>query len=145
MSIFGGDYKGRKNLPIFDMMTGYFPKALREVTRVCVGGNVQHNPGEPLHWSRGKSTDQLNTAVRHLIDHKLGEVFDESDTPEILAAVNAVGDLEDERLYHLAKAAWRVLAALELTIEEQEKLSKARREERLLRMEIDKLRGYPSV
>lgn len=117
MSIFGHDYQGRKNLPIFHLITRYFPKALVEVTRVCVAGNAQHNPELALfdiNWSRGKSTDQLNTALRHLMDHAISGPLDE-EPPEVLAALG----LEDgDSTYHLAKAAWRILAALELQIEE---------------------------
>lgn len=118
MSIFGHDYKGRKNIPIYFFLTRYFPKALVEVTKVCVAGNAQHNPELALtdiNWSRGKSTDQLNTAIRHLMDHAIDGPFDQ-EPPEVLAAI---GD-EQPGTYHLAKAAWRVLAALELEIERQE-------------------------
>lgn len=116
MSIFGHDYKGRKNIPIFHLITRYFPKALVEVTRVCVAGNAQHNPELSLfdiNWSRDKSKDQLNTALRHMMDHATSGPLDE-EPPEVLAALG----LEDgDSTYHLAKAAWRVLAALELEIE----------------------------
>lgn len=119
MSIFGHDYKGRKNLPIFHFLTRYFPKALVEVTRVCVAGNAQHNKDLELfdiNWSRGKSTDQLNTAMRHMMDHAISGPLDE-EPPEVLAAL---GLAEGESTYHLAKAAWRILAALELQIEEDQ-------------------------
>lgn len=94
----------RKALPIFDGVIMYFPDAVAAVSEVSVAGNEQHNPGEPLHWARGKSMDQFNTALRHMIDHKRGRVFD----------VEKSG----KRTRHLAKAAWRVLAALQLSIEE---------------------------
>lgn len=116
MSVFGHDYKGRKNIPIFSFLTRYFPKALVEVTRVCVAGNAQHNPELPLtdiNWARDKSTDQLNTAMRHMIDHATSGPLDE-EPPEVLAAM---GLEPGESTYHLAKAAWRILAALELEIE----------------------------
>jgi hypothetical protein len=77
----------------------YFPEALLAVAAVSKAGNDQHNPGERLHWARGKSMDQMNTAMRHMMDHGMGEVF----------------DTDGQR--HLAKAAWRILAALELSIE----------------------------
>lgn len=118
MSIFGHDKQGRKNLPIFFFMTRYFPKALVELTRVCVAGNAQHNPELPLfdiHWARDKSTDQLNTALRHMMDHEISGPFD-TEPPEVIAAINTLyGD--QHSTYHLAKAAWRILAALELQIE----------------------------
>lgn len=118
-SIFGHDYQGRKNLPIFSFLTRYFPKALVEVTKVCVAGNAQHNKELALtdiNWSRGKSTDQLNTAFRHMMDHATNGPFDQ-EPPEVLAAIGAD---ESTGTYHLAKAAWRILAELELTIERQQ-------------------------
>jgi len=95
------DDKARKALPIFDGVIMYFPLAMAAIAEVSRIGNEQHNPGEPLHWARGKSMDQFNTALRHLIDHASG-VRRDSD-----------GSL------HLAKAAWRVLAALQLDLEQQ--------------------------
>ena len=93
------DYDARKRLPIFDGVLMYFPDAVAAISEVSRLGNEQHNPGEPLHWARGKSMDQMNTAVRHLMDHGTGGRY----------------DADGGR--HLAKAAWRVLAALQLDIE----------------------------
>lgn len=95
------DNASRKALPLYDGTWGYFPDALVEVARVSQIGNEQHNPGQPLHWAREKSTDQINTAFRHLFDHQQGVIMDTDTT------------------YHLAKAAWRLLAELQLTIEEE--------------------------
>lgn len=97
------DDKSRKgDWPLWDFMFGYFPKAWLQVVRVAVEGNKQHNPGEPLHWARGKSMDQLNTAFRHLFDYGTGT---KKDT---------------DGQYHLAKAIWRLMAQLQLEIEEEE-------------------------
>ncbi len=117
-SIFGHDYKGRKNIPIFSFLTGYFPKAMVEVVKVCVAGNAQHNPESALtdiHWSRQKSTDQLNTAMRHMMDHATTGPID-PEPPEVLAVIGA----ENGGTYHLAKAIWRLAAELELTIEKRD-------------------------
>jgi hypothetical protein len=113
MSIYGDDAAERKMFKVFTVLCHYFPKAIREVTRVCVG-NAQHNPGEPLHWARGKSMDQMNALFHHMVDHELGEVFDKTDSPEVLAAVGG------KPLYSMAKGAWRALAELELAIEREE-------------------------
>ena len=116
MSIFSDDPEARKNIPLYFFLTRYFPKALVQVTKVCVAGNVQHNPElapTDINWARGKSTDQLNTAMRHLMDHATQGPFDQ-EPPEVLAAID-----QPEGTYHLAKAAWRILAALELEIEAQ--------------------------
>ena len=101
MSVFGHDYKGRKRVPIFDGVLGYFPAALAELAKVSFEGNRQHNPGEPLHWARGKSSDNMNTALRHMVDHFY-------DAPQ-----------DEDGAYHLAKAAWRILAELQLHLEER--------------------------
>lgn len=110
MSLFPTDDAGRKMLPVFKMITRYFPKALREVTRVCVANNVRYNPERDpadINWARGKSPDQLGSAFRHMLESEVdGKVFEE--------AANG------ERLYVLAEGAWRMLAALELEIERQE-------------------------
>jgi hypothetical protein len=95
------DDKSRKALPIFTWLTEYFPDAILELVKVSVAGNEQHNPGEPLHWARGKSMQQMDTAFRHMWDHKRGQVMDVDGQ------------------YHMAKAAWRCLAELQLTIERE--------------------------
>lgn len=104
------DYDARKALPLFTFLTEYFPDAILEVTKVSVAGNVQHNPGEKLHWARGKSMDQLNTAMRHIFDHGMGNVYD-NEPPEVLACIGEDGTM------HLAKAAWRLLAEIQLICE----------------------------
>jgi hypothetical protein len=79
----------------------YFPDAIMAVAEVSRIGNEQHNPGQPLHWARGKSMDQFNTGLRHTMDHRMGQRYD------------------SDGARHLAKAAWRALAALQLDIEEE--------------------------
>jgi hypothetical protein len=96
---FGTDYKGRKDVMVFDGVLMYFPDAIAAVAMVSKLGNDQHNPGEKLHWARGKSMDQMNTALRHMMDFGTGELKDVDGA------------------YHLAKAAWRILAQLQLSIE----------------------------
>jgi hypothetical protein len=94
------DDNERKQLPIFRGPLMYFPDALLALAYVCKVGNDQHSPGEPMHWAREKSTEQLDTALRHMMDHGLGNVRDIDGT------------------WHLAKAVWRLLAELQLTIEQ---------------------------
>lgn len=91
----------RKRLPIWSGVLMYFPDAIAAVADVSFKGNEQHNAGEPLHWARDKSTDQLNTAQRHMMDHGMGNRY----------------DVKGDR--HLAKAAWRILAELQLDIEKE--------------------------
>ena len=90
--------KARKNTPIYSGVLKYFPLALAEVAKCSKVGNDQHNPNTPLHWDRAKSGDELDALTRHLIDHS----NDPTD--------------EDGQL-HLAKVAWRALAALQKHLE----------------------------
>lgn len=99
MSIIKGDAKQRKGLPIATGVIDYFPRAFAAIAEVSRIGNDQHNPGQPLHWSKEKSYDHANTAVRHLIDR---------------------GTLDSDGARHSAKAAWRVLANLEIEIQAEE-------------------------
>jgi Domain of unknown function (DUF5664) len=86
----------RKKYPIATGVLDYFPAALLEVAKVSYIGNQQHNPGQPLHWARGKSMDQEDTTIRHFLER------DDKDT---------------DGTYHLAKAIWRMLATLQLRLE----------------------------
>jgi hypothetical protein len=86
----------RKDTPIFTGVLDYFPAALAEIARVSKAGNDQHNPGQPLHWARGKSNDHADCIVRHLMDR---------------------GTFDDDGQRHSAKGAWRSLALLQEEME----------------------------
>lgn len=86
----------RKNLPVATGFLDYFPKAAAYVAFVSKLGNEKHNPGEPLHWARGKSDDHADCVARHLIDR---------------GKFDATGVLHDGML------AWRALANCELALE----------------------------
>ena len=58
----------RKNVPLFSGCIAYFSAALAGVARHSKRGNDKHNPGQPLHWSRGKSNDHADCVARHLLD-----------------------------------------------------------------------------
>ena len=96
--LFSGDPATRKKYPVYSGVLAYFPAAIAEVSKISYLGNQQHNPGEPLHWARGKSTDQEDTMIRHIMDH-------------------ANNPLDTDGSYHLAKACWRLLAHLQLFLE----------------------------
>lgn len=49
-------------------LLAYFPAALAGVARHSKLGNDKHNPGEPLHHARGKSSGHADCLVRHLVD-----------------------------------------------------------------------------
>jgi hypothetical protein len=86
----------RKARPLWSGVLRYFPDALLEVARVSAAGNEQHNPGEPLHWDRRKSTDEADALARHLLQ---------------------AGELDADGLRHSAKVAWRALAMLQKELE----------------------------
>jgi hypothetical protein len=88
--------KARKETPICTGVLDYFPKALAEVARLSKSGNDKHNPGQPLHWDREKSTDHADCIVRHMIDR---------------------GTLDEFGFLHEVSVAWRALAQLEVALE----------------------------
>ena len=90
------DSAARKRIPIVTGLLDYFPDALIAVAEVSFVGNEKHNPGEPLHWARGKGGNNIDEAGRHIVER---------------------GKVDDDGLRHLAKAGWRILAALQLEIE----------------------------
>lgn len=96
------DAKRRKQQPVALGFMAYFPRAMKEVAKVSWVGNEQHNPGEPLHWAKEKSTDDIDAGERHLLDHLQGN------------------PLDSDGMYHLAKHAWRAMASLERFLEEQD-------------------------
>lgn len=96
MNILPEDSAERKAIPLASGVLDYFPNALAAVAQVSKAGNDQHNPGQPLHWSRGKSTDHADTIVRHLVDR---------------------GKVDSDGQLHSAKVAWRALALLEEELE----------------------------
>jgi hypothetical protein len=93
------DAAARKGVPLAEGLLYYFPNALAAVAAVSKSGNDQHNPGQPLHWSRGKSNDHADCIVRHLID---------------------AGTMDKDGHRHTAKVAWRALALLQEELEREE-------------------------
>jgi hypothetical protein len=90
------DSQARKESPIARGLLGYFPRACAAVANTSWVGNEKHNPGEEMHWARGKSTDHADCIVRHLIER---------------------GGIDTDGLRHSAKVAWRALALLETELE----------------------------
>lgn len=86
----------RKQIPIATGVLDYFPAALAEIAKVSRAGNDQHNPGQPLHWAREKSTDQADTILRHFLER---------------------GTVDTDGMRHTAKMTWRCLAMLQLELE----------------------------
>lgn len=88
----------RKEYPVTTGCLDYFPDALAMVSHVSYKGNQKHNPGQPLHWARGKSSDHADCVGRHLIER------DGIDVGDIL---------------HMANLCWRALALLQETLEKE--------------------------
>ena len=65
------DSAERKTYPMHTVIAGYFPAALAAVAHHSFVNNERHNPGEEMHWSRGKSDDHLDAAMRHLVEGDL--------------------------------------------------------------------------
>jgi len=86
----------RKKYPVASGVLDYFPDALVALSNVSWRGNEQHNPGQPLHWARGKSSDESDTMIRHFLQR---------------------GSLDSDGIRHSAKMVWRALAILQKEIE----------------------------
>lgn len=97
MPLFPQTSAARKNLPVTEGVLDYFPDAIAYVAFVSKCGNDKHNPGEPMHWARGKSDDHANCVARHLIER---------------------GTYDGDGLLNDGTLAWRALANLQLKLEE---------------------------
>ena len=89
----------RKKYPVATGLLDYFPDALLAVANLSFVANEQHNPGQPLHWARGKSTDEADTMLRHFLQR---------------------GTVDTDGIRHTAKIAWRALALLQKEIESEQ-------------------------
>lgn len=67
-SVLPHDSAERKTYPLYSVLFGYFPAAMAELAKHSYESNEKHNPGEELHWSRGKSDDHADAALRHLVE-----------------------------------------------------------------------------
>ena len=89
------DSAARKKIPLATGCLDYFPDALAAVAELSYIGNEKHNPGEPLHWARGKSNDHPDCLMRHFLDR---------------------GKMDGE-VRHSTEVCWRALAILQLELE----------------------------
>ena len=93
----------RKKFPVATGVLEYFPDALVAISEVSYNGNEQHNPGMTLRWTRGKSSDEADTCMRHFLQR---------------------GTRDTDGVRHTAKAAWRLLAILQKEIEAEQETAK---------------------
>lgn len=97
------DAKARKQIPIARGVLDYFPTALAMIAVVSKVGSDQNNPGEPMRWSREKSSDDADALIRHFLER---------------------GTIDTDGLPHTAKVAWRALAMLQKELEEHPEFTK---------------------
>lgn len=90
------DSKQRKMMPVVSGVLDYFPDAISAVAYVSYLGNQKHNPGEALHWARGKSDDHIDCLGRHLLSRD---------------------GVDQDGIMEFAEMVWRAMAALQLHIE----------------------------
>lgn len=85
----------------FQGFVKYFPDAIAAVALLSKIANDQHNPGQPIHWAKEKSKDELDSLMNHLLDiASKGELSRDAD--DVLDAV---------------KVAWRGMANLQRLID----------------------------
>lgn len=95
------DALARKNIPVYSGFIKYFPDAIVEVAKLSKVGNDQHNPGQPLHWAKEKSSDELDALMRHMIDEASGVPVD------------------TDGIDHAVKVAWRAMANLQRMLDKR--------------------------
>ena len=96
----------RKEVAVARGLYAYFPDALALIARHSVRSNEKHNPGQPVHWSREKSSDHEDCIARHSIAVAVDENSLDGGEPHIICR------------------AWRALAALQVWAEKQHREGK---------------------
>jgi hypothetical protein len=89
----------RKTYPIASGVLDFFPDAIVALANLSHRATKQHHPGQPIHWERGKSNDDSDTALRHFLQR---------------------GTMDTDGTRHTAKFAWRALAILQKEIESEQ-------------------------
>lgn len=92
MNILPENDNDRGDILLATCLLDYFPNACAAVARHSAKSNEKHNPGQPPHWARDKSTDHRNKIARHLVD---------------------AGGFDKDGNRHSVAIAWRGLALLE--------------------------------
>ena len=91
------DPQTRKEIPVYSGFVCYFPDAMAAIAQLSFIANEQHNPGEPMHWAKDKSSDELDAYMRHMLDD-----LDEN-----------ISDRDTEGVLHAVKMGWRSMANLQ--------------------------------
>ena len=58
----------RKGYPVGKFIRDYFPNALLVLARHSLLSSEQHNPGEPMRWSKEKSIGEGDEIIRHFME-----------------------------------------------------------------------------
>lgn len=120
-------YDERKAFPLMTFLSAYFPDTIEALVALCVQGNKQHditvpkdNPfyidGDRIAWDRSKSTEELETLMRHLWDHTRAKRADDIDKL-----------FDSDGVLHIVKTTWRAAAEAQKTIEMLAKFRAERR------------------
>lgn len=99
--------KARKAIPVYTGFIKYFPDAIIAVAELSAVANEQHNPGQPIHWAKEKSQDELDALARHMIDD-----------------VTAPGSADTDDILHATKIAWRGMANLQRILDKKKQTIK---------------------
>lgn len=99
------DAQKRKDIPVYTGFIKYFPDAIAAVAAHSFASNEQHNPGTECHWDRAKSTDEMDSLMRHVLD---GAPLQPKDIDTRIAEASAVS--------------WRAMAQLQKLCELREHL-----------------------
>lgn len=97
------DSSERKLIPLHSGCYAYFTAALAAIAAWSYHNNQKHNPGQPLHWSQGKSRDHEDCIARHGVD---------------VGDARALGS-DEAQLVELTARAWRALAELQMFAQSQ--------------------------
>ncbi len=108
----GVDSQARKRMPVTSGFLDYFPDAVAAASEVSWLGNEKHNPGQPLHWARGKSMDHADCIARHLIERGGFDTI----------VINGV----TYQIRHTAALLWRAAALCQEELERERGLSAPR-------------------
>ena len=101
----------RKACPVVTGVLHYFPDAIMAISRVSKSGNDKHNPGEPLHWARGKSNDHMDSEGRHLLTPTESD-SDSGESERAHKAWRALADLQISEEKRLVAAGIRPLSGI---------------------------------
>jgi hypothetical protein len=103
----GTDSSARKDIPVTSGVLKYAPAAIAGVAKISKAGNDKHNPGQPLHHARGKSTDHSDCIVRHTMDVNDILAYIERNLDNVISP--AIPQEVNDLLTEVSQLVWRAL------------------------------------